>query len=115
MIRRYLFLPAAMLVIGSSAAAPQSVEARLAECRKQIDDTDQQIVKLLNRRARIVARVGAIKKDAHLPIAAPDRERKVLDHIAQVGSAGPLPPEALRRIYANIIQEMRGWEASLRQ
>jgi len=115
MIRRYLFLLTAMLAIGSSVAAPPSVEARLAECRKQIDETDQQIVKLLNRRAKIVARVGAIKKDAHLPVAAPDRERKVLDHIVQVGSAGPLPPEALRRIYATVIQEMRGWEASLRQ
>jgi chorismate mutase len=114
MIRRYLFALAATLITGSVVAA-QSVEAKLAECRKQIDETDRQIVTLLNQRARIVARVGGIKKDANLPVAAPDRERKVLDHIVQVGNAGPLPPETLRRIYATVIQEMRSWEASLRE
>jgi chorismate mutase len=114
MRKRYFFLFAAMVAIGNPAP-PQPVEAKLAACRKQIDETDQQIVKLLNQRARIVARVGGIKKEAHLPVAAPDRERKVLDHIAAEGSAGPLPQETLRRIYATVIQEMRTWEASLRE
>jgi chorismate mutase / prephenate dehydratase len=115
MVRRHLFLFAAMLAVGGSVAAPQSIEAKLAECRKQIDETDRQIVTLLNQRARIVARVGSIKKDANLPIAAPGRERKVLDHIVQVGNGGPLPPETLRRIYATVVQEMRNWEAGLRE
>ena len=56
---------------------------RLASCRRQIDATDQQIVVLLERRARIVAEVGKIKKEAHLPVAAPAREEQVLDPIAQ--------------------------------
>ena len=85
-------------------------EARLASCRKQIDDTDQQIVALLNQRARIVAEVGKIKQEAHLPVAAPAREQQVLDHIVQLGGAGPLPPDRLRRIYQTVIQEMRIWE-----
>ena len=85
-------------------------EARLASCRKQIDDTDQQIVALLNQRARIVAEVGKIKQEAHLPVAAPAREQQVLDHIVQIGGAGPLPPDRLRRIYQTVIQEMRTWE-----
>jgi chorismate mutase len=86
---------------------------RLASYRKQIDATDQQIVALLNRRARIVAEVGKIKKEAHLPVAAPAREEQVLDRIIQLGGAGPLPPDRLRRIYQTVIQEMRTWEEGL--
>ena len=91
----------------------QSTQARLAELRSQIDQTDRQIVHLLNERAKIVAEVGAVKKAANLPVAAPSREQQVLDHVVQMGSAGPLPAEPLRRIYQTIIQEMRTWEAGL--
>jgi chorismate mutase len=113
MIRRYLVLFAATLAAGIAVAAPPPVETKLAEYRKQIDETDQQIVHLLNQRARIVAQVGALKKEAKLPVTAPARERQVLDRIVQTGSAGPLPPEALRRIYVTVVTEMRNWEASL--
>ena len=99
--------------IGSHCQKVSDSETRLASCRKQIDDTDQQIVDLLNQRARIVAEVGKIKQEAHLPVAAPAREQQVLDHIVQLGGAGPLPPDRLRRIYQTVIQEMRTWEEGL--
>ena len=99
--------------IGSHCQKVSEPDARLASCRKQIDDTDQQIVALLNQRARIVAEVGKIKQEAHLPVAAPAREQQVLDHIVQLGGAGPLPPDRLRRIYQTVIQEMRTWEEVL--
>lgn len=88
-------------------------ETRIASCRQQIDDTDRQIVALLNQRARIVAEVGRIKQEAHLPVTASAREQQVLDHIVQVGSPGPLPPDRLRRIYQTILREMRTWEEEL--
>ena len=99
--------------IGSHCQKVSDSETRLASCRKQIDETDQQIVALLNQRARIVAEVGKIKQEAHLPVAAPAREQQVLDHIVQLGGAGPLPPDRLRRIYQTVIEEMRTWEQGL--
>ena len=105
-----------LLLCSSIASYGQKVsdaETRLASCRKQIDDTDQQIVALLNQRARIVAEVGKIKQQAHLPVAAQAREQQVLDHIVQLGGAGPLPPDRLRHIYQTVIQEMRTWEEAL--
>ena len=102
-----LLLCASMRSHGQKVSDP---EARLASCRKQIDDTDQQIVALLNQRARIVAEVGKIKQEAHLPVAAPAREQQILDYIVRLGGAGPLPPDRLRRIYQTVIQEMRTWE-----
>jgi chorismate mutase len=44
---------------------------------------------------------------------APAREQQVLDHIVQLGGAGPLPPDRLRRIYQTVLQEMRTWEEGL--
>jgi chorismate mutase len=88
-------------------------DTRLASCRKQIDDTDQQIVALLNQRARLVAEVARIKQDTFLLVPAPAREELVLDHIVQVGGAGPLPPDRLRRIYQTVLQEMRTWDEEL--
>ena len=105
-----LFLCSSIASHGQKVSDP---ETRLASCRKQIDDTDQQIVALLNQRARIVAEVGKIKREAHLPVTVPARERQILDHIVQVGGAGPLPPDRLRRIYQTVIQEMRTWEEGL--
>jgi chorismate mutase len=43
----------------------------------------------------------------------PAREQQILDHIVQVGGAGPLPPDRLRRIYQTVLQEMRTWEEGL--
>jgi chorismate mutase len=57
--------------------------------------------------------VGKIKQEAHLPVAAPGRERQVLDHVVQSGRSGPLPPDRLRRIYQTILEEMRTWEEEL--
>ena len=110
-LRCYAFIPLLLCSsIGSHCQVVSDPETRLASCRKQIDDTDQQIVALLNQRARIVAEIGKIKREAHLPVAAPTREQQVLDHILQVGGAGPLPPDRLRRIYETVLQEMRTWE-----
>jgi chorismate mutase len=99
--------------IGSDCQKVSDPETRLASCRKQIDETDQQIVALLNQRARIVAEVGTIKREAHLPVTVPAREQQVLDHIVQVGDPGPLPPDRLRRIYRTVLQEMRSWEEEM--
>jgi chorismate mutase len=90
-------------------------DTRLASCRKHLDEIDQQIVALLNQRARIVAEVGTIKQEAHLPVAVPAREQQILNQIVRLGGAGPLPPDRLRRIYQTVLQEMRTWEERLAQ
>jgi chorismate mutase len=89
--------------------------AALITVRKHLDEIDQQIVALLNQRACIVAEVGKIKQEVHLPFADPAREQEIPDHIVQLGGDGPLPPDRLRRIYQSVIQEMRIWEGGLAQ
>ena len=80
---------------------------KLAECRRQIDLIDVQILALLNERTGIVHEIGRIKQALALPIYEPKREDQVFDNISQASGDGPLTKEAVRRIYERIIDEMR--------
>jgi len=79
---------------------------RLIECRDDIDEVDIRLLELLNERTSIVEEIGRIKRKLDLPIYEPKREddvfRNVTDH-----NGGPLPAEAVKRIFERIIDEMR--------
>ncbi len=74
----------------------------LAQLRKRIDELDQQIIELLNERARVVVDVGRAKQSDGTPIYAPDREHAVLQRIAEL-NAGPLPQRTLQAIYRELM------------
>ncbi len=75
----------------------------LEELRKKIDSIDEQLVKLLNERARIVVEVGQYKKrTGEVPIYAPDREKAVLDKICRMNE-GPLPDKTLVSVWRELM------------
>ena len=77
--------------------------------RQRIDALDQQLVSLLNERARCALEIGRCKERAGLPIYQPAREAEVL---AQVRAAnhGPLDQSAMTRLFERIIDEARRLE-----
>ena len=79
----------------------------LEEFRVQIDDVDQRILALLNERTRIVQQIGRVKQQARLPIYEPRREDQVFENVTE-HNHGPITPEAVKRIFERIIDEMRG-------
>jgi chorismate mutase len=79
---------------------------RLAECRRQIDILDLQILALLNDRTRVVEEIGRIKQKLTLPIYEPKREDEVFHNVTGANQ-GPLTADALKRIFERIIDEMR--------
>jgi chorismate mutase len=85
---------------------PKEAKNALTDCRSRIDVVDRQIVELLNQRTRIVEQIGRIKRQMAMPIYEPKREDEVFANAIEA-SAGPLPPEAVRRIFERIIDEMR--------
>ncbi len=85
---------------------PDEAQAQLEEYRMMIDDVDRRIVALLNERTLVVHNIGRVKKEAHLPIYEPRREDQVFDNISGANQ-GPMTPEAVRRIFERIIDEMR--------
>ena len=78
----------------------------LAKCRERIDDVDLRILRLLNERTSIVEEIGRIKREAHMPIYEPRREDQVFDNVIK-NNPGPLPGEAVKRVFERIVDEMR--------
>jgi chorismate mutase/prephenate dehydratase len=87
----------------------------LEELRKKIDAMDEQLVELINQRARIVSEIGKLKAshDKPMPIYAPDREKAVFDKILQK-NAGPMPNKTLVAIWREIMSGSFFLERSLR-
>jgi len=74
----------------------------LEELRKRIDEIDQQLVKLLNERARVVVEIGKLKNKNDRPVYAPDREKEVFTRLVE-GNKGPLPDRCLMAIWRELM------------
>ncbi len=74
--------------------------------RKEIDEIDTELLRLLNMRARLALKVGALKQAAHLPFCDPERERIVLHRLQEL-NAGPLDERAVDKVFRRIIRESR--------
>jgi chorismate mutase/prephenate dehydratase len=86
----------------------------IGESREQIDALDRRLVELLNERTRLVENIGRAKEAMDLPVKEPSREDDVFRNILAHNS-GPVPADALRRIFERIIEEMRGLQGMRRQ
>jgi chorismate mutase/prephenate dehydratase len=86
----------------------------LAERRTVIDEIDLALVELLNRRTRAVEDIGSAKEASGLPVYEPKREDDVYKNVLS-HNQGPLPPEALRRIFERIMDEMRSLQKMRRE
>jgi chorismate mutase-like protein len=78
----------------------------LARNRDGIDEVDRRILALLNERTRIVEDIGRIKRLQQMAIYEPKREDQVFRNVTD-NNQGPLPADAVRRIFERIIDEMR--------
>ena len=82
---------------------------RIEELRRQIDEIDEQLVRLLNARASCALAVGQEKKMLGLEIYQPAREADVLAHVQRL-NAGPLDDGAVKRLFERVIDEARRLE-----
>ena len=81
--------------------------------RDGIDAVDAEIVRLLDRRARLARRVGEFKRERGLDAYVPARERKVLDRVASL-SEGDFPKRGLEAVFREIISCSISLEESLK-
>ncbi len=86
----------------SDTADAQQNRAPLDTLRATLDGIDDQLVALINERARIAQRIGKAKAATGLRVYAPDRERQVLDRVVGL-SAGPVSDQSLRAIYRELM------------
>ena len=78
----------------------------LAEHRDRIDVLDRRLLLLLNERTRVVEEIGKVKRASNMPIYEPKREDAVFQNVTE-HNEGPLGPDAIKRIFERIIDEMR--------
>lgn len=72
--------------------------------RTQVDEIDNQIVALLNRRAGVVADILARKQSEKLPIRDIQREQQIIQRVLQT-NLGPMDDAAIAKILEGIISE----------
>jgi chorismate mutase / prephenate dehydratase len=85
----------------------------MGSLRAGIDSVDEEIVRLLDRRARLARRVGEIKQRNGLEAYAPAREREVLNRVTAL-SAGDFPKRGLEAVFREIISSSISLEARLK-
>ncbi len=78
----------------------------IADWRKKIDAIDQEVLRLLNERARAAHAIGIVKQSTHAAIYEPERERAIFAKLHE-NNHGPLTNEDITQIYTQIIAIMR--------
>lgn len=81
----------------------------LSDWRRRIDALNQQLLELLNERAKCAQGIAEIKKKKMLPVLDGERERQVIEAVL-AGNKGPLPDDSIRRIFECIMAEHRRLE-----
>jgi chorismate mutase-like protein len=91
---------------GTTPPLETSALETLAHCRVQIDAIDVRLLELINERTAIVEEIGRVKQHLSLAVYEPKREDQVFANVL-AHNHGPLSPEAVKRIFERIIDEMR--------
>jgi chorismate mutase/prephenate dehydratase len=89
------------------------VDAQLADLRVRIDVVDQQLLTLLNARAKLAQAVGEVKKLDGSPVYRPDREAQVVDRIKNQ-NPGPVLAGSIAPIWREIMSACRALEGHQR-
>ncbi len=74
----------------------------LPELRSVVDQIDDELIGLLERRASLVDEVASAKREAGLPLHDPDRERLVLERLG-ARAKGKFPAQAIEAVYREIM------------
>lgn len=82
----------------------------LRRLREEIDAIDDEVLARLSRRAQLAHRIGEIK---HGNVYRPEREAQVLQRLTEA-NAGPLPNEAVARIFREVMSACLALEQPLR-
>ncbi len=78
----------------------------LEQCRREIDQLDSELLRLLNGRAAIACEIAVLKLASGMAAYDPDREKQVLAKIAGQNQ-GPLDAQSVHAIFSSIIHETR--------
>ena len=87
------------------------MSSEIDKLRSRIDSLDDELLALLNRRAGVAGRIGALKD--HAGAYRPDRETAVLRRVS-AANRGPLPAEHVVGVFREVISACRALEQPVR-
>jgi chorismate mutase/prephenate dehydratase len=84
----------------------------LDDCRVAIDTIDDEILELLNKRMKVVERVGEIKSESGGAIYRPEREKEIVQRLTQnsIKQGGLLNTSAIEAIFLEVFAVSRNLE-----
>lgn len=88
------------------------VEEMVKLLRHKIDALDEQMLCLLNQRAKLVLEMGEVKSEAKIDPYDPQREEEILNRL-NFQNSGPFPQSAISHIFREIISACRSLEMNL--
>lgn len=86
---------------------------KLKRLRKRIDKVDNDILRLLNERARITLEIGRLKSKSRKPVFSPDREIQIYKRLTNANK-GPLGNDTIKAIYREIMSGSLALEKPLK-
>jgi chorismate mutase len=86
--------------------AGHSPGAGISALRLAIDEIDEKIVDLINRRLLLAKQIGDFKKRSGIEIKDPDREKEIMNRLLEKNE-GPVSDRGLRNIFGAIMIEGR--------
>lgn len=78
----------------------------LTKHRKEIDSLDEQLLDLLNKRAKIALKIAREKFDNRIGVVASNREEEIYTRLNAINK-GPLREQHIREIYSAIISSSK--------
>ena len=78
----------------------------LEKLRSCIDELDQELLKLLNERAKCVIKIGKIKQKEKKDILVPMREKELLERLLKANK-GPITDAMMRDLFQQIIDVLK--------
>ncbi|HJV29174.1 MAG TPA: chorismate mutase [Gaiellaceae bacterium] len=83
-------------------AGEESTDRLIQDLRGQISDNDRAIVRALNKRLELVARLKRHKEAAGIEFVDPQQEESILRDLSRA-NRGPLTEEGLHGLYREIL------------
>ena len=78
----------------------------MEKIRSCIDEIDSELLKLLNRRAKYVIKIGEIKQKEKKDIFVPHREKELLERLCKVNK-GPMTDSMVINLFQQIIDTLK--------
>jgi prephenate dehydratase/chorismate mutase len=86
----------------------------IEDWRIEINALDNELLRLLNQRAKLALKVGEFKKGSGLSVCDHTREREVIERLCAI-NAGPLDDRAVVELFRAIIHESRRIQAAIQK